>query len=274
VLFYKRALLLEFSRDFPWWGVLKIHQGGMASHGGMIGVMIAAWMVSRGFRNEEGIRVGRCPVLHVYDACAIMSTPGLFFGRLANFVNGELLGHIVAAPGAAAPWWSVKYPQELVSGHAPVLTDAQTVELVRLVQPFLPASGNFAQGVERMIVRLHAGDAELATKLGALLAARHPSQLYQAGAEGIVLAGVLWFVWMKPRKPGVVAGWFLVAYAVLRIIIEQFFRLPDADIPGAVVLGFSRGQWLSAGILMVGAALWLVAARSAGARLGGWGAKA
>src|SRR3954467_9215133 len=92
VFFYQPALLWTFSHTPPWWGVLAINQGGMASHGGMIGVITAAWLVSRGFKTPDGQRVGRTSMLAVLDTFALLTPSGLLLGRLANFVNGELLG--------------------------------------------------------------------------------------------------------------------------------------------------------------------------------------
>src|SRR5262249_13161159 len=77
---YDPALLTTFTMSPPWWGLLAIHQGGMASHGGMIGLAIAAWWISRGFKdpaNPGGLRVGRCSTLHVMDMLALMAPPGL-----------------------------------------------------------------------------------------------------------------------------------------------------------------------------------------------------
>jgi len=108
-LVYRPGLFIDFSTetvlglDLPVWGVLKIWDGGMASHGGMAGVIVAAWRISRGFKaeTEDGaiITEGRCPPLHVLDALALVAPFGLLLGRIANFINGELLGRVVAGPG-------------------------------------------------------------------------------------------------------------------------------------------------------------------------------
>ncbi len=274
-LFYQPGLFVDFDGSFPFWGVLKIHEGGMASHGGMIGVTAAAWWVSRGFKVEggeggSGERVGRCPMLHVMDALALVAPIGVFFGRVANFINGELLGKIVAAPGQAAPWWAVRYPQEVVdAGHAPALSDEQGWALDRLVSETAPTAATFEEGYRRVMERVWAGDAETIARLEPLLSARHPSQLYQAVAEGLVVGAVVWGVFREPRRPGVVSAWFLMTYGVLRIATE-FYRLPDAHLASARVLGLSRGQWLSALMIVLGAGLLLYAVRSGRERLGGW----
>src|SRR5690606_3760776 len=147
----------------------------------------------------------------------------------ANFVNGELLGKIVAAPGEPGPSWSVRFPQELLSGHAPELTPAQTDRLLSLLAPYrMPGEQSLGPAVERMIHALQRGGETaraLARDLPQVLAARHPSQLYQAVAEGLIVLAALWIVWSRPRKPGVVGCWFLIVYGVGRIATE-FWRLP------------------------------------------------
>ncbi len=108
-LFYDQSLLIEFTSTFPWWGLLAIHKGGMASHGGMIGVILACWLYAR--RHEIS-------KLHLLDVATLASTPGLFFGRLANFINAELWGKpLPASMRSDPPWWSIKYPQEIEDWH-------------------------------------------------------------------------------------------------------------------------------------------------------------
>ncbi len=281
-LFYRPGLFLDFDGAFPFWGVLKIHEGGMASHGGMIGVVAAAWWVSRGFKPDDANtteRIGRCPTLHVMDALALVAPIGIFFGRLANFINGELLGKIVAAPGQPAPAWAVRYPQEVLdAAHAPKLSPEQELALDRLVAETAPTAQSFAEGYHRVMERLWAGDQDTIARLEPLLSARHPSQLYQAVAEGLIVGAVVWAVFRRPRKPGVVSAWFLMTYGVLRIATE-FYRLPDAHFTGGSLLasarplGLSRGQWLSALMIVLGAAVLVYATRSKRDRLGGWGTK-
>src|SRR5690606_39285399 len=104
--------------SFPWWGVLMIQRGGMASHGGMIGLAVGAWRASRGWKMEDGAIAGRCSPLHMMDVIALGGVWGITFGRIANFINGELLGRVVEPPralgGGDGPWWGVRYPQELL----------------------------------------------------------------------------------------------------------------------------------------------------------------
>ncbi|MDX2116959.1 MAG: prolipoprotein diacylglyceryl transferase [Planctomycetota bacterium] len=272
VAFYKPHLLWTFTADVPWWGVLQLHKGGMASHGGIIGVVIASFMIARGFKDEHGVRHGVCPPLHVMDIAAVLCPLGLMLGRLANFINGELLGAIVAMPGQPAPWWAVKFPQEITGDHAPDLTAEQTARLAALARGVaLPSDDTMEAALHRVLERVQQGSVEVRTQLEPLLAARHPSQLYQAAAEGLAVGAVVWLVWRKPRRAGVVAMWFLVSYGVLRVVTE-IWRLPDADIGVQRILGLSRGQWLSVAMVAAGAiGLWLISKRGRPERFGGWG---
>lgn len=272
-LIYRRELFWTFSSSLPFWELLDVTQGGMASHGGMIGVMLAAWRVSRGFRVESGQIEGRTSLLHIFDLATLMAPVGLFLGRLANFVNGELLGRVVAAPGEPSPWWSVKFPQEVLSEHAPALTIEQERSLVDLVGDVSHSSDTFAQGYERLVERIQRGAPELAQRLEPLLAARHPSQIYQAVAEGIIVGTVVWCAARRPRRPGVVSAWFLISYGVMRVVTEVW-RLPDAHFSDPTPLGLSRGQWLS--VAMVGAGVVLLARVRVrgGEAMGGWGRRA
>jgi len=266
MLFYQPALLITFTTDPPFWGAIAINHGGMSSHGGLIGVIIACLWIARHTK---------VPALHIMDLVSLVAPIGLFFGRLANFINGELLGKIVARPGQPGPWWSVRFPQELLTGHAPALSDLQRTQLFSLLDRVSPEwwtkPGVKEEDVIHLLIqRVQQGSTELAQALTPLLAARHPSQLYQAFAEGPILMATLWFVWARPRKPGVVGAWFLMVYGVLRIITE-LWRLPDDDIVAPHILGLSRGQWLSAVMVAAGAiALAIITRRKDTAAIGGW----
>ncbi len=270
VLFYQPDLLWSVSGDFPWWGVLRVHEGGMASHGGMAGVIVAAWVISRGWSDGRGGRMGRAPLLHVLDLMCLVAPFGLFLGRIANFINGELLGRIVARPGAAAPWWAVRYPQELIEGYACERTPDQERLLGQLAEPFRPMGGDRIDAFRALITRVQAGDRELARRLEPLISARHPSQLYQAVAEGVVVGLVVWILARRPRRPGVVGCAFLISYGVLRVATE-FWRLPDAHLAHQRPLGLSRGQWLSVLMVAVGLGVLGWIGRSGAGRIGGWG---
>lgn len=276
VAFYEPSLLWDFGKDFPWWGLLAINRGGMASHGGMIGVIIAAFVIARGFKNEAGVREGRAPVLHVLDTMSLIALPGLGLGRMANFINGELLGKIVAMPGEPAPWWAVKFPQEVEGpfmsqgGHRPDITVEQATQLNQMVEPFRLPGRSFEDAYARVLEGMWSGQTALAKALDPLISARHPSQLYQAFTDGIVLFLVLWFVAKRPRLPGVVGCWFLILYGAMRIVTE-FYRLPDAQLADKTIAGLSRGQWLSVGMVLAGAIILPILLARGGKKLGGWG---
>jgi phosphatidylglycerol:prolipoprotein diacylglycerol transferase len=262
VVVYQPALLIEFTAQAPWWGVLRINQGGMASHGGMAGVVLAcAWFARR----------TKLPTLHLLDLVCLVAPIGLFAGRIANFINGELLGRIVANPGQPAPWWSVRFPQEILTSHDSGRTGAQDAELVRLLEAHTLASDTtLSPAAERVIEGVQHGDHALAEQLAPLLSARVPSQLIQAMAEGLILFAALWLLWARPRKPGVIGAWFLILYGVLRIITE-LWRLPDDNLTNPTPLGLSRGQWLSALMVLIGLVALRIVSRRDVERLGGWG---
>lgn len=155
---------------------LQIWNGGMSFHGGLIGTTIAMVLFAR----RNGI-----PVWSMFDIIAAVAPIGLFFGRLANFVNGELWGRLSDAP------WAVVFP----------------------------TGGPFA---------------------------RHPSQLYEAALEGIVLLiilAILIYGFKALKRPGTVTGVFVCGYALSRIFVE-FFREPDAQI------GYLAGDWLTMGMVL------------------------
>lgn len=269
VLFYDLPLLWSFGGGFPWWGVLRINKGGMASHGGIIGVILACGFISLGRKDRDGVRRDRVSWLHLLDIVAFACPIGLGLGRLANFINGELLGRIVAQPGQPAPWWAVKFPQELFELRQDEIAGREQ-QLLSLV----PDAGSlndprWHEGVATLVARLQRGSTEAAARLEPVLYSRHPSQLYQAFSDGLVLSLVLWWVWRKPRKPGVVGAMFMATYGVMRIATE-FWRLPDAHLIVKRFAGLSRGQWLSVGMVMVGLiGLYLVQRRKV-EPIGGW----
>ncbi|MFM9958349.1 MAG: prolipoprotein diacylglyceryl transferase [Phycisphaerales bacterium] len=277
VLFYRPDLLLEFTSRFPFWGLLDIMHGGMASHGGIVCIILACWWTARRVRTEGG---ATAPPLHVMDCISLVAPFGIFLGRLANFINGELLGRIVVHPADAAggaaqlPWWGVRYPQELLERSSEArLDETQQIELESLLLPYSqPIENDLTFAAGRAIEEIQRGDHELARALEPLISVRHPSQLYQAFAEGVCLIVLLWALWRIPKKPGVITAWFLIAYGVGRVITE-FWRLPDAHLAVQRVVGLSRGQWLSVLMVVAGAALlWWVSKRTAAA-VGGWGVK-
>ena len=221
VLFYSRDLLVTFTSSFPWWGVLQLNKGGMASHGGILGVIIASWVISRGVKDESGVRKERAPWMHVVDLTAVACTAGLHApGRIANFINGELLGKIVAMPGEPAPWWAVKFPQEVFDGQGPA---GQVQRVMPLIDQFRIGREPDEVAYQHVLDALQGGGpkaAEVAAKLGPLISSRYPSQLMQAATDGGVLGAARWLIWWKPRLPGVIGCWFLILYGVMRIPTE------------------------------------------------------
>ncbi len=260
--FYDPSLFITWLDHAPWWGVLAINEGGMASHGAMIGMTLACWRVSRGFKDEQGRIIGRVPWLHVLDVFTLVAPAGVFFGRIANFVNGELLGKFAAPTGEPAPWWSVQFPQELelakidpdtgIISTGPHLqqTPEQWAQVLALAKR-VGGEGGTRFGLRRLA---HEGWNYI-PELKPLISARYPSQLMQAAAEGIIVGLVLWIIWARPRKPGAIIATFLVLYGILRILTE-FVRLPDAQLTVQRILGLSRGQWLSIAMIAVG--FWLL----------------
>lgn len=232
--FYEPALFTDLSSGFPFWGILAIHRGGMASHGGMIGCLVA--MLIFAYR-------ARIPWLHLLDVTAFVAPPGLFFGRLANFVNGELWG--VPLPDsrqADPPWWSIKYPEEI---------HALGVEQIQTLQPHLERV-DVVDVHQQIVVEAYSGNQALVEAMAPLLPARYPSQIFQALSDGPILLALLIIVWLVARKPGVVAGWFLLGYGILREITEQF---RERDF-GALEVGEVRtAMVLSVGLILAGAAL-------------------
>lgn len=279
VLFYDQKLLWTFTSDMPWWGLLAVNQGGMSSHGGMIGVFLATLVASRGFKTEDGGRVGASPPFHVIDLAALACTPGLLFGRIANFINGELLGRVVAAPGEPAPWWSVKFPQERFEEHlAPVLTPDQQHAMNELLAKYALPGDDATSAYQRVVNLLERGGSatshDIARELGPLISARYPSQLLQGVAEGVLVGLVLFFIWRRPRRPGVIVSWFVVVYGIGRITTEALWRLPDLQLKHPYILGLSRGQWLSVVMVLLGVGVlaWVSRPRKPEPlKFGGWG---
>lgn len=198
VLFYQPGYYLSNPSQ-----ILLIWQGGMAFHGGLLGVVVAAWI----FAARNGIAK-----LSLADLMALSVPPGLLLGRLANFINAELWGRPTDLP------WGVAFP-----GAA-----AQTCEGV----------------------------------VG--ICARHPSQLYEAVLEGLLLGALLvWMVWRRGafKRPGLIAGTFFSGYGLARFLVE-FVRQPDAQFvspgnPLGLVLhfggyGLTMGQLLSLPMIALG----------------------
>ena len=248
VVFYEPHLLITFHSSLPWWGLLDIHKGGMSSHGGIIGSMIASVLFAR--------RV-RLPILHLFDCVAFVAPFGLCFGRLANWVNAELWGKpLPESMQANPPWWAVKYPAEILESNFPVVKLASLQSLVNPAEPLPEAVYRAAY--------LHRTD--VLAKLEPLLTAYYPSNFIQAFTDGPILLLVMVIVWLKPRHPGVIAGVFLVTYGAARTTSEQFRQIDD----GVFMIGsLTLPMLLSLAMIIGGIALIVWASRQAIKPMGG-----
>ncbi len=180
-IFYQPSLLFEFSGGLPWWGVLKIHQGGLSFHGGLLGVIAAIWLYSRSIRAN---------IFHLADFIAPVIPVGLFFGRVGNFINAELWGRPTDLP------WAMVFP-----------------------------------GVDNV--------------------PRHPSMLYEALLEGLMLWGLLWWFSARQRPRGTICSLFLIGYGVARFIVE-FVRVPDDHLNYIWFDWVTMGQILTLPMIIIG----------------------
>lgn len=250
-LFYDISLFARFSTAFPFWGIFEIHRGGMSSHGGMIGIIIACFIFSRKHR---------IAFLHLCDLCVLAGGIGIFFGRIANFVNGELVGR----PSRAGLPWAVKFPQDILLW--PFESPAQLLKLAPLAEQFgipaaewqalalsNPLSGSIEAVLHKILAAIQTGEYTLALSLSPLLTPRHPSQLYEALLEGALVFGVMLWLMPRVRRAGILTAAFFLTYSAARIFAEQF-RLPDFNL-GYQWLGLTRGQWLSAALIAAGLVL-------------------
>ena len=200
VLFYDRELLWTFTDKVPWWELLAIQRGGMSSHGGVIGVVTASILFAR----RHGI--GR---LAMVDTAAFITPPGLMFGRLANWVNGELPGKLLPqAMQANPPWWSVKYPEEAIS--LATTPDAQA-------------------HARHLVAMAYAGDDASISEVAKLVPAHYPNNFIQAATDGPALMLLFVLVWWRPRRAGALTAAFLIGYGLLRNVSEAY-REPDHDV--------------------------------------------
>ena len=193
VLFYRPEFYLENPAE-----IVQLWDGGMSFHGGVIGVSLGILWMAR----KHGLSWLR---IHDYVACCVPF--GLFFGRLANFVNGELWGAPTTVP------WAIRFVET--------------------------AYGQSVLGPPR-----------------------HPSQLYEAGLEGLVLFAILWFLFWKTQaryQPGKLVGAFIFFYGIFRFGVE-FIREPDAQLTAfAQATGLHMGQWLTVPMILGGLYLMLTA---------------
>lgn len=208
VLFYDPAYYLANPAQIP-----MVWQGGMSFHGGFAGVIVASWLWAR----RNGVEI-----LPLADAMAVVAPIGIFFGRVANFINAELWGRPTDLP------WGVIFP-------GPAAQDCPGI-----IGP----------------------------------CARHPSQLYEAGLEGLLLGLILLLLVRAGglRRPGLAFGVFLAGYGLARMFVE-IFRVADAQfitpdnplghVIGGPVIGLTMGQVLSLPMVLIGLALiWQARRRS------------
>jgi phosphatidylglycerol:prolipoprotein diacylglycerol transferase len=228
--------------------------------------------------------------LHCLDLTVFGSALGFFFGRLANFVNGELYGR-EAPPGLS---WAVKFPQEMglwaqkepakllslkdtaealhqfktPAGEVIQVTGAQWMAWAESYSRDLASRIRVQETIEAIIKAVQEKNEAVTLALGQVLTPRYPSQLIQALVEGLLVFIALLIIWRRPQKPGVIAASFGCLYCAARIFGEQF-RMPDVGI-GFQLWGLTRGQWLSIAMLAVGLAFLFWARRRNAPKMGGW----
>ena len=216
--------------------------GGMASHGGIIGLIVFTLVYAR--RKHISWR-------GIGDNLCTAAPLGLFFGRMANFINGELYGR------KAEVAWAVQFPEEIREPDFSSPTGAGRAALEHDLQPFdLPPAQLAADGktvlYDNTAVIEAVGEIDgVKEVLRDYLNARHPSQIYQALMEGLALFLILYFVRVRypTLRHGILTGIFFIGYAVFRILGEQF-REPSDGFIGA----FTRGQFLSLFMVLIGGA--------------------
>jgi len=195
---------------------LRVWEGGMASHGGILGLAIFVWWYAR--RHGLSWR-------NLSDNIVVVAPVGLLLGRLANFINGELYGRV------AFVGWAMQFPKEILTW-----SPGRCEELIVRASAINPAF----QSPDAVISGVSASPA-LRDLLSSQLPPRYPSQLVEAALEGAFLFALLWILRTRVRLPdGVLTAFFLIGYAIVRILGECF-REPDS----ALVGGFTKGQFLS-----------------------------
>jgi phosphatidylglycerol:prolipoprotein diacylglycerol transferase len=224
VFFYKPEMLRE-----PL-SILRVWEGGMSSHGGMIGLLLFTLYYAHRHKLSW---------TNLADNLGVTAPLGLFFGRCANFINGELYGR------AANVAWAMQFPKELLDHPAEA---DRAIAACAQIDPSLTTPEAIVTAVHRQ--------SQVKEVLRTILTPRHPSQLYEAFFEGVILFAILWIVRTRTRQPnGVLAGLFFICYAIFRVVIETF-REPDATL----IAGFTRGQFFSFFLIAIGVAF-VVAAK-------------
>lgn len=224
---------------FPW--IFRVWEGGMASHGGIICVLLVTiWYAHR----------HKLKLAEVADGLAIVCPIGLFFGRIANFINGELYGRIAPADSALA----MKFPQEFSLLPAQESIQAQAALEHTMGAPlgsFLQRddSGMITERFPDMISRMCRENEAFRETLGQFLHPRYPSQLFEAAGEGLLIFIILITLRLKWKTApaGIFSALFCFLYAAARISTECF-KEPDAG----SWYGITKGQYLSFILIALG----------------------
>ncbi len=243
------------------WKLIRIWEGGLSFHGGLLGVVVAAILFAR---------KNKAPILRVFDACAIATPPGVLAVRCANFINGELYGRVTSAD----TWGAMRFPTEpmAINNLGLMGMSVRDRELGiqyayrkvdwEDIQPEL--STHYMDGRRIDWESIKEGlDWE---KVAETIPYRHPSQLYEGLGEGLLLGIVLALTWFltrrRPLGRGAYAGIFLLGYGVVRFCLE-YLRQPDSqfkdnkDSLGVVFFDFTMGQVLCFVMILAGAMLLL-----------------
>ena len=225
VLFYKPEMLRE-----PL-SILRVWEGGMSSHGGMLGVFLFSLYYARRHKVSW---------TNLGDNLVVVVPIGLGLGRVANFINGELYGRVANVS------WAMQFPKELLDPE----NAAEAGRALTACQQIDPTISS----AEALVQAAHTSP-QIATVLRGILTPRHPSQLYEAVLEGIVLFAIMWIVRTRMRTPnGFLTGLFMICYGIFRIVVE-YFREPDAPLIGM----FTRGQFFSFFVVALGIAFVIAA---------------
>lgn len=236
----------------PYWGVLEVWHGGMSAHGGAIGVILTLLIFC--WRNKYSF-------LNLGDVSCMVVPLGLMFGRIANFINGELYGRITSVA------WGVKFPSEIYLPTNGVIAPEVRHQLPGVLEKLfdgqydLSSATGFYDALGRLTVLLQQHNPRTIEAVAAILPARHPSQLYEALLEGLALFLICWTVGHVWRKDGMACGAFLTFYPMFRMIGE-YFRVGDTP-ADYLHIGhpISLGVLYSIPMLAVGLGLWVYWAR-------------
>lgn len=221
--------------------VIKVWDGGMASHGGILGIMVVTLVYA--YRQ-------RVSWAGIGDGITIVAPLGVFFGRVANFINGELYG-TTTKEGA---WYGVKFPTSLIENddhllHA--LTEASFVneEVEQLMMTIDRENSGHMNYALNQVIEISREDPLVLEALGNHVELRHASQLYEGFLEGLLIFLVLF--WMRVKFPklanGIITGCFFLMYAGFRILVENV-RQPDS----AEMYGMTKGQFYSTFMIVIG----------------------